>query len=98
MAEIQKLTVEEAEAATGWLGLPAGILEYPDVGASTKFVMLLVYSAPGHTPAEYAEWMGITEEAVRAGLNEGFGLGMIQVTEGLPYPVAMTVTVEAGEE
>jgi hypothetical protein len=95
---IQKLTVEEAESATGWLGLPAGILEYPGVGASTKFVMLLVYSAQGHTPEEYAEWMDISVEAVRTGLNEGYALGMIQVRDGKAYGAAMTVTVEDDEE
>lgn len=98
MSAIEKITVEQAKATTGWSGLPSGILEYPGVEPSTKFVMLLVYSAPGHSPDEYAEWMDLNPEAVRKGLNEGYMLDMIEVTDGRAYPVAMTVTVEDPEE
>ena len=85
------------ETATGWAAMPLWILDSTGVGASSKFVALLVYNDPGKTPEDYAADQSITVEAVRAGLNELFAAGMIEVREKRPYPKAMMVGISEGE-
>jgi len=92
-----RMTEEEAREQQGSAVMPSWVLHTPSLGASAKFVYLLVENCPGETVEFYSEWQDITPDAVRAGLNDLWKYGVIRVdSDKRPWPKEPEVAL--GEE
>jgi hypothetical protein len=92
-----RMTVEEAREQQGSAVMPAWVLHTPELGASAKFVYLMVENCPGETIEFYSEWQDITPEAVKSGLNTLWKLGVIRVDDQKrpwPKPPEVGITEE----